>query len=135
LARPIAGKTGTTNKNRDAWFVGYSTDLVAGTWVGYDDGLPLGWGEYGAVAALPAWIDFMKFSHQGRPRTQFPRAAGIVKAAVDPKTGLLPYPGQEDAVEEEFLQDSLPSETAPAPDSDKEEEPGAGVDAADQEPT
>src|SRR5690606_1731013 len=100
-------------------------DFVAGVWVGYDDSLPLGWGEYGAVAALPAWIDFMKFAHEGRPRTQFPRPAGIVKVKVDPKTGLLPYIDQPDAIEEEFLADALPTETAPAPLPDAGvEEPG-----------
>ncbi len=138
LDRPVAGKTGTTNKNRDAWFVGYSTDFVTGSWVGYDDNLPLGWGEYGAVAALPAWIDFMRFAHEGRPRTQFPRPAGIVKTSIDPHTGLLPYPGQEDTVEEEFLPDSLPNDTAPLPDAGTEdaagEEAKSTTETPDQDP-
>jgi penicillin-binding protein 1A len=125
VGRPVAGKTGTTNKNRDAWFVGYSTDFVAGCWTGYDDSLPLGSGEYGAVAALPAWVDFMKFAHQERPRTQFPRPAGIVTAWIDPRTGLLPYPEQQDAVEEEFLGDTLPTTEASPPAVDLEAVEGA----------
>lgn len=129
LGRPVAGKTGTTNDNRDAWFVGYSTDFVAGSWVGYDDNLPLGWGEYGAVAALPAWLQFMKFAHEGRPRTQFPRPSGIVKARVDPRTGLLPYPHQEDSIEEEFLPDSLPSEVAPVPEPEETADTTSEADA------
>lgn len=131
LERPVAGKTGTTNDNRDAWFVGYSTDIVAGSWVGYDDNLPLGWGEYGAVAALPAWLDFMQAAHKGKPHTQFPRPPGIVKAKVDPRTGLLPYPGQQDAVEEEFLPDAVPTETAPVPTDQTE----AGAEGTETVPS
>jgi len=137
LERPVAGKTGTTNDNRDAWFVGYSTDMVTGAWVGYDDNLPLGWGEYGAVAALPAWLDFMQVAHKDKPHTQFPRPSGIVKAKVDPRTGLLPYPGQEDAVDEEFLPDAVPTESAPVPNDVTETEPGtegAPSQTPDQDP-
>ena len=54
VGRPVAGKTGTTNRAKDAWFVGFSTEFVVSTWVGYDDAAPLGWGEQGAVTALPA---------------------------------------------------------------------------------
>jgi penicillin-binding protein 1A len=112
LGRPLAGKTGTTNRERDAWFVGYSTELVASTWVGYDDMLPLGYGESGATAALPIWMAFMKVAHEGRPVTDFPRPNGIVTASIDPATGLLSYPGQTDAVEEEFLDGTVPAETS-----------------------
>ncbi len=116
LGRPLAGKTGTTNRAKDSWFVGYSTELVASVWVGYDDALPLGWGESGATTALPIWISFMKAAHEGRPSTDFPRPGGIVNASVDPLSGLLSYPGQADAVEEEFLDGTVPSATAePAP--------------------
>jgi penicillin-binding protein 1A len=116
LGRPVAGKTGTTNDAKDAWFVGYSTDLVAGVWVGYDDPIPLGWGEAGAATALPAWLSFMKVFHEGRPSTDFPRPGSIVVLSVDPATGLLAYPGQTDSVEEEFLEGTAPSEVS-APDA------------------
>lgn len=112
LGRPVAGKTGTTNRAKDAWFVGYSTEIVAAVWVGYDDALPLGFGEAGSKTALPAWIDFMKRAHDKRPATEFPRPASIVTMQVDPRTGRLPYPGQTDSVSEEFLDGTVPTETA-----------------------
>jgi penicillin-binding protein 1A len=127
LDRPLAGKTGTTNDAKDAWFVGYSTDIVTGVWVGYDDALPLGWGESGAVTALPAWISFMRIAHQRRPRTEFARPAGIVSARVDPRTGLLSYAEQADAVDEEFLEGTAPSAVAPPP---SEQLADAGINAA-----
>jgi penicillin-binding protein 1A len=131
LGRPLAGKTGTTNLAKDAWFVGYSTEFAAGVWVGYDDPLPLGWGEAGGVTALPAWVSFMKAAHAGHPSTDFPRPSGIAVVSVDPATGLLAYPGQTDAVEEEMLDGTVPLETASAdagaPEAAIED---AGVDAA-----
>jgi len=116
LKRPLAGKTGTTNRAKDAWFAGYSTELVAASWVGYDDALPLGWGESGGVTALPLWIAFMRAAHEGRPATDFPRPSGVVTASIDPASGLLAYPGQTDAIEEEFLDGTVPGDTA-APDA------------------
>jgi penicillin-binding protein 1A len=116
LGRPVAGKTGTTNDAKDAWFVGYSTDLVTGVWIGYDDPIPLGWGEAGSATALPAWLSFMKVFHEGRPSTDFPRPGSIVVLSVDPATGLLAYPGQTDSTEEEFLEGTAPSEVS-APDA------------------
>ncbi|MFZ5889933.1 MAG: penicillin-binding protein 1A [Myxococcota bacterium] len=112
LGRPLAGKTGTTNDAKDAWFIGYSTEIVAGAWVGYDNPMPLGWGESGATTALPIWMSFMKAAHEGRPVTDFPRPSGIVTASIDPATGLLAYPGQTDAVDEEFLDGTVPTESA-----------------------
>lgn len=129
LGRPLAGKTGTTNQAKDAWFVGYSTELVAGTWVGYDEPLGLGWGESGAVTALPIWVSFMKAAHTGRPSTDFPRPSGIVTATIDPATGLLAYPGQTDAIEEEFLDGTVPS-TVASPDAGVEDAGTAPSDAA-----
>ncbi len=125
LGRPVAGKTGTTNDAKDAWFVGYSTDYVAAVWVGYDAPLGLGPGEQGAVTALPAWVEFMRVAHRDQPVVDFPRPPGIVVAAVDPATGLLPYEGQQDAVEAEFLPDGLPVERA-LPDAGALDDAGAG---------
>ncbi len=121
LGRPVAGKTGTTNKAKDAWFVGYSTEFVAGTWVGYDDAIPLGWGEAGAVTALPIWIDFMKAAHEGKPATEFPRPPGLIEQKIDPTTGLLARFDQEDAVEELFLEGTVPTEVAGEESSDPAE--------------
>jgi penicillin-binding protein 1A len=116
LQRPLAGKTGTTNQAKDAWFVGYSTDFVAGVWVGYDEALPLGYGESGAVTALPIWISFMKAAHAGRPAVDFPRPPGIVSVRIDPVTGLLAQPDVSEGIEEEYLDGTAPTEvSAPAP--------------------
>lgn len=112
LNRPLAGKTGTTNDARDAWFVGFSTDLVVAVWVGYDDAIPLGAGESGAATALPIWIDFMQAAHRGKPSTQFPRPGSVIVERIDPATGLLARLDQEDAIDEEFLEGTVPTETA-----------------------
>jgi penicillin-binding protein 1A len=113
IGYPVAGKTGTTNDVKDAWFVGYSTDLATAVWVGFDDTLPLGDAESGTRTALPAFVDFMTKAHEGRPRTEFPRPSGIVSARIDPDTGLLPRPGQTDTVSEEFLDGTVPVQVAP----------------------
>lgn len=113
LDRDAAGKTGTTNDVKDTWFVGYTTDIVVGVWIGFDDPTPLGNGESGAKTALPAWTSFMKVAHEGRPKTGFARTPGVLTLKLDPKTGLLPAPGQEDLVEEEFLRGTEPTEVAP----------------------
>lgn len=109
----LAGKTGTTNQVKDAWFVGYSPELVAAVWIGYDDGLPLGNDESGSRTALPAFADFMRAALEGRPRTDFPRPPGIVVTNIDPATGLLARPGQRPVLSEEFLDGTVPEEIAP----------------------
>jgi len=108
LGRPVAGKTGTSNQAKDAWFVGYSPDLVCATWTGFDDGRPLGAREAGASAALPAWVSFMRAAHDQRPATEFPRPPGVTSVRIDPKNGLRAYDGEEDAVDEVFLQGTEP---------------------------
>ena len=115
LRRPVAGKTGTTNQAKDAWFAGYSTDIVTVVWVGYDDALPLGRGESGAVTALPAWVDFMRVAHSGKPATRFPRPPSIVVERIDPETGFIALQDQEDAIEEEFLPGTVPTEVTQRP--------------------
>ncbi|BCX82516.1 penicillin-binding protein 1A [Methylomarinovum caldicuralii] len=101
----LAGKTGTTNDQRDAWFNGYAPPLVAIAWVGFDDGTPLGRGETGAHAALPIWIDYMKVALDGRPEYTFPQPEGIVTARIDPQTGLRTH---EDGIPELFRVENLP---------------------------
>lgn len=116
LGRPAAGKTGTSNTARDAWFVGYTPDVVAGVWVGYDDHRPLGRGESGGKTALPIWVGAMKAATAGRPALDFPVPGGIVTATIDPKSGLLAYEGQPDAVEEIFIAGTEPTQQAQPPD-------------------
>src|SRR5207248_4303464 len=73
LARPVAGKTGTSNLAKDTWFAGFDPDIVAVVWVGYDDGKPLGWGEMGGRTALPAWVSLVKGATKGKPSVDVPR--------------------------------------------------------------
>jgi len=128
LGRPLAGKTGTSNGPKDTWFAGYSTDIAAVTWVGYDDGHALGASEQGAITALPAWMTFMKVAHEGKPRVDFSRPAGISEVTVDRRTGELPYPDDDDVVSEVFLTGTEPSVTASrAPASPESADAGVGV--------
>ena len=115
LRRPAAGKTGTTNDQKDAWFVGFTPDLLAGVWVGFDDGKLLGHGEAGAKTALPIWLDFMTKALAGRPTKEFVPPPGIVIQRIDKATGLLPAPGQDaNIIDEVFLPDTVPTQVAPA---------------------
>ncbi|MFO0561110.1 MAG: PBP1A family penicillin-binding protein [Polyangiales bacterium] len=116
LNRPIAGKTGTTNASRDAWFVGYTADLVAGVWVGFDDRQPLGRGEEGARSALPIWVRFIReyVSVRRPPAVDFVRPDGLVVSQIDPATGMLARPGQPDAIDELFLPGTEPRQIAVA---------------------
>jgi penicillin-binding protein 1A len=89
LGRPVAAKTGTAQDHRDAWFVGFTPDLVSGVWVGFDDHSPLGPRETGAGAALPPWLSFMQAALGGRPPSDFAVVPGVELARIDPVTGLL----------------------------------------------
>jgi len=110
LGRPLAGKTGTSNLSKDTWFAGYSTDIVAVVWVGYDDAKPLGAGESGASTALPAWIDFMRAAHEHKPASEFPRPAGVNVVNIDLRTGLLPFEGDTETFDEVFLEGTEPKD-------------------------
>ena len=127
VGRPVAGKTGTSNQAKDTWFAGYSTDIACVVWTGYDDAAPLGAGEAGATAALPAWVDFMKEAHKKRPVTDFPMPSGITRIRIDPETGKLAREDQEGAIDELFLSGTEPTETA----EDGGADAGAGVAPAD----
>ena len=116
LERPVVGKTGTSNEARDAWFVGYSPSVVAGVWVGFDDSRSIGKHETGTRTALPIWIDVMDAADKTPKETDFAMPSGVIRARIDPATGLLAYEGQEDAFEEVFLTGTAPVETANPPD-------------------
>jgi len=139
MNRPLAGKTGTTNLAKDAWFVGYSTDFVAGVWVGYDEAIPLGYGEAGAVTALPIWMAFMKVAEAGRPAVDFPKPPGIVNVRIDPVTGLLAGPDTGEGIDEEYLSGTEPTEvsapaTAPAAAPPSDDEASAATAAPSASP-
>ncbi len=116
LHRPAGGKTGTSNNARDAWFVGYTPEVVAGVWVGFDDHRPLGKGESGSKTALPIWVEVTRAAVGDRPVVQFPVPSGITTARIDPASGLLAYEGMEGAMEEVFLEGTEPTEMATPPD-------------------
>ena len=131
LGRPVAGKTGTSNAAKDAWFAGYTADVACVVWTGFDDATPLGPGEVGASAALPAFVDFMHKAHAARPVADFPVPAGVVRMRIDPATGLKAREEQEDAIDEVFVAGTEPTETAPeaAPEEPAVAEADAGAPA------
>ena len=108
----IAGKTGTTNDQRDAWFAGFSPSVVTVSWVGFDDTHPLGFGETGGRAALPMWIDFMRAALHGVPDHPFEQPPGLVTVRIDPKTGLLADSKDRKAIFETFFADHVPTREA-----------------------
>lgn len=90
LGRPAAGKTGTTNDQKDAWFVGYTPSVLAVVWVGYDDhNVSLAKGETGGRAACPIWLSFMQEFLKGQPVQTFPIPPGVIMARMDPDTGTI----------------------------------------------
>ncbi len=103
----LAGKTGTTNDQRDAWFNGYASPLVAISWVGFDSSKPLGRGETGAKAALPMWIEYMKMALREQPESRFPMPEGLLTAQIDPSTGLRTAAGAS-SIAEIFRQEHVP---------------------------
>lgn len=116
LRRPMAGKTGTTNSQKDAWFVGFTPQMVAVVWVGFDGPRTLGRRETGGHAALPIWVRAMKQALKGRPKLPFRQPPGVVVERIDPGTGLLAPEGATDVLEEYFIEGTQPRETAPSPD-------------------
>lgn len=107
LGRPLAGKTGTTNDAKDAWFIGFSPDLVVGVWVGYDQPRSLGERETGGSVALPIWIEVMEQALAGQPRVPFRTPPGVTIVRVDAKTGALPTDGSA-VIAEAFIPGTEP---------------------------
>ena len=104
----LAGKTGTTNEQRDAWFSGYNNEIVTSVWVGFDSHEPLGRNEVGGKAALPIWIDYMRVALADLPDLVPEVPEGITRARVDPDTGLLARPENNNAIMEVFITGNLP---------------------------
>ncbi|MEO0423727.1 MAG: penicillin-binding protein 1A [Pseudomonadota bacterium] len=128
----LAGKTGTTNEQRDAWFSGFNADLTATVWVGFDEFTRLGRGEVGGRAALPAWTDYMESVLTGRPEHSIPEPYGLVRVKIRPDTGELARAGESGWVYEIFRQGNAPEapldEQVPSffnntDDGDAEDEP------------
>ena len=108
LGRPVAGKTGTTNDYRDAWFIGYTPGLVTGVWVGHDDQRTIGPRETSARAALPLWLDFMKKALDGKEPENFAAPEGIVLRQIDATTGLLSTEKCKDTIREAYVPGTEP---------------------------
>ena len=106
IGRPAAGKTGTTDGSRDAWFVGYSPDIAIGVWVGFDEERTIRLS--GSQAALPIWVEFMKRSGYGDRSPDFPAPRNIVLVEIDPTTGELAGPGCPATRYEVFVQGTEP---------------------------
>ncbi|HEY2987999.1 MAG TPA: PBP1A family penicillin-binding protein [Candidatus Binatia bacterium] len=111
FTRPAAGKTGTTNDTKDAWFVGYTPDLLAVVWVGFDNGTKLGLS--GAQAAVPIWTDFMKKATAGTPATDFVPPPGIKMLDIDPLSGYRATPNCPTVIQEAFLEGEEPTGYCP----------------------
>lgn len=110
----IAGKTGTTNDQKDAWFSGFNPNMVASVWLGYDNPTNLGGTEFGGTAALPIWIDYMREALKDKSDVVVPAPDGLVSVRIDPNTAMLAMPGQPDAIFETFQKEKVP-EAAMAP--------------------
>ena len=110
----LAGKTGTTNGPRDAWFSGFNGDIVATAWVGFNQDRPLGRTEQGGVTAIPIWITFMAEALAGRPEHEMRRPPGIVEVKINPETGLVASDSNPRGVFEKFRVGHLPARESDA---------------------
>ena len=118
--KDLAGKTGTTNDQKDAWFNGFHPDLVAITWVGFDQMKALGNRETGSKAALPIWIDFMKEALAGVPEKRLSRPDGLVNMKINTETGKAATDLDKDTIFEIFRSENAPKvgESAPSMNTD-----------------
>lgn len=112
LHRPAAGKTGTTNKQVDAWFMGYTPQVLTGVWTGRDTPRSMGRRQTGAHAALPIWLEAMQAFHRNRPVKEFPIPEGVEIVTIDRKTGKMADANTQDRLDEAFIEGTAPS--APA---------------------
>ena len=112
VGKPVAGKTGTTNDYKDAWFIGFTPDIVAGVYIGYDKPRTLGRGETGGRLAAPVVKDFMKVALADKPATPFRVPPGIKLVRVDLKTGARAGPGSEKTILEAFKPGTAPPDNS-----------------------
>jgi penicillin-binding protein 1A len=125
----IAGKTGTSNDYRDAWFNGYTPELEATVWVGYDDNRPLGAGDEGAHTALPIWIHFMRYALAGVPQWQRPVPPGIVTLRISAQTGALVSDESPEGIPEVFMANHLPAAAPSATSTAQGTQTQSGADS------
>lgn len=120
---PAAGKTGTTSDYTDAWFVGYTPQLVAGVWVGFDRKMRLGEGMTGGRAALPAWTQFMIGAQASVPATPFPEPSAVLTRLVCPVSGALARTECPPALTQTFMAGEEPAELCPVHEGDAVRQP------------
>ncbi len=113
--KDIAGKTGTTNEQRDAWFNGFNQSIVTNVWVGFDSNEKLGKGEVGGRAALPAWIDFMRVILKGEKDLSPEMPEGLVSVKIDPITGKRSSTDTKDPIFEVFREEFIPDKSTTKP--------------------
>ena len=111
--RPAAGKTGTTDDYRDAWFIGYTPQVVTGIWVGYDKPRPGGKGFTGGTVAAPIWERFMRPALSARPVADFLQPESVVSLTIDPATGFPANTGCPETREEFYSTENLPTTNCP----------------------
>jgi membrane carboxypeptidase/penicillin-binding protein len=111
--RPAAGKTGTTNDYRDAWFIGYTPQMITGVWAGYDKPRPGGKGFTGGAVAAPVWGQFMRSAQAGKPVVDFPKPETVISVTIDPATGYLASPGCPATREEFYITGTQPTGYCP----------------------
>jgi len=122
----LAGKTGTTNDRRDAWFVGFNADVAAAAWIGFDQERSLGDNEEGGRTALPIWVSFMEEALRDRPEHRLPEPPGVVRMWVNRQTGRPTQAGSSGAIFEAFLEGHLPRQSGALEESD-----GVGAESVD----
>jgi len=128
----LAGKTGTTNDQRDAWFSGFNGHVATTAWVGFDDSHPLGDRETGARAALPMWINYMREALKGKSEKPLVQPEGIVTVRIDPESGLLAGSDFPKAIFESFRKPNVPKQSAEANFSSKSENKEDNFDMPEQ---
>ena len=111
--RPAAGKTGTTDDYRDAWFIGYTPQLITGVWAGYDKPKPMGRGFTGGAICAPIWGRFMRSALAEKPAVDFPKPDSVVSVLIDPTTGDLATPGCPKKREEFYVAGTQPTVYCP----------------------
>lgn len=126
----LAGKTGTTQNQIDAWFAGYNSNLVTITWLGFDQ--PVSLHEYGAQAALPMWIQFMQSALKGRPERPLEQPPGIVSVRIDPLTGKRTSTNDPVATFEYFMSPYVPDEDKGAAGAPQDQESSGAATAASE---
>ena len=122
IGRPAAGKTGSTSGYYDGWFIGFTPDIATGVWVGYDEQKSMGRGEVGGHTALPIWLSYMKFAHDGLPARSFAVPDGIVFANIDNETGHPVSANSRSVVRQAFLDGSEPNDTGTTADQPNDDD-------------